>query len=111
MSNFAVGDRVKILRSNEGLTWAVGRVTDVRPDNAGCMVQPEGMDVSFGWGFTELVLDDVPVAPKRAYRSRCLKRWERIMYPGGLSQFASTGWKDPGFKNALSILLQVIGGV
>ncbi len=77
---FAIGDRVRILRSTEGLPhlrgYYRGMITACVPEKAGYMVRPDGLESSFGWGSSELEFlkeaDDVLPKPVPTV-------WERLL--------------------------------
>ena len=53
---FRPGDRVLVVRSHEGLGSRLGTVVEVEPARGGCLVMPDGVRGSYGWGFEELRL-------------------------------------------------------
>lgn len=42
---------------------AAGMITELRPQNGGVLVRPDGLDQSFGWGYEELLVE--PFEPLR----------------------------------------------
>lgn len=43
-------------------TWT-GIITELRPQNGGVLVRPDGLDQSFGWGYEELILEPIIIGP------------------------------------------------
>ena len=47
-----VGQRVRIIYSEPEVQ--TGIIVELKPENGGCLVQPDGSAHSFGWGWCEL---------------------------------------------------------
>jgi hypothetical protein len=78
------GRRVRILGSppiaSGGARIPTGTITKMALNHSGVLVRPDGLEESFGWGFSELELEPLIIGPSAWERLEALRKERRLAY-------------------------------